>query len=82
MLYFLENLHNLLLVSLRSPGHICLPMQQLLAFGSLMVTGTMRFSTEKKEGLFFSDCSLILPGEALQKGLGRTVVHVGTARGC
>lgn len=49
---FFENLHNLL-VSLRSPRHSCLPVQQLLAFGSLIVTGTTRFSTEKKGKFLF-----------------------------
>lgn len=40
-----------------------------------MVTGPTRFSTEKEGSLFFSDGSLTLPGDALQKGLGRAVVR-------
>lgn len=40
-----------------------------------MVTGPTRFSSEKEESLFFSDRSLTLPKEALQKGLGRAVVR-------
>lgn len=82
MPYILENLHSLLLVSLRSPRLSCLSVQQLLAFGSLMVTGTTRFSTENKGKPLFLKLSFTSPGKALQKSLGKTVIHVGTTGRC
>lgn len=44
--------------------------------------GPQGLALRKKESLFFSDWSLTLPGGALQKGLGRTAIHVGTAEAC